>query len=53
MGPWTTLGSVHLGPAMDGQPELTGAWPPTAPVLKVAGQGVEDRETGSGNSMGR
>jgi hypothetical protein len=53
MGPWTTLGLVHLGPVVDRHPELTGAWPSAAPVLKVTGQGAEDKETGSGNSMGR
>jgi hypothetical protein len=37
---------------MDGWPELTGAWSPAALVLKGAGQGDEDGETGSENSMG-
>jgi hypothetical protein len=36
---------VDSGPAVDGGTELTGAWPPAAPVSKGAGQG---RERGSG-----
>jgi hypothetical protein len=48
---WTTRGSVHHGPSMDGQPEVTRAWPPAAPVLKGAKQGAEDGETGSGNPL--
>jgi hypothetical protein len=36
---------------MDGRPELAGAWPPAALVLKGASQGVEDREMGSRNPL--
>jgi hypothetical protein len=49
--PWTTAGSVHRGRSVDGRPELAGAWPPAAPVLKGANQGAEDGETGSGNPL--
>jgi hypothetical protein len=42
-------GPVYHGPPVDGRPELTGAWPPAALVLKGSSQGVEDRKTGSGN----
>jgi hypothetical protein len=51
MSLWTTSGSVHHGPSVDGQPELTETWPPTAPVLKGASQGAEDGEAGSGNPL--
>jgi hypothetical protein len=44
-------GPVYLGPSVDGRPELTGAWPPAALVLKGASQGAEDGETGSGNLL--
>jgi hypothetical protein len=37
---------------MDGWAEVTRAYPPAAPVLKGAGQGVEDGETGLGNTLG-
>jgi hypothetical protein len=43
---------VYHGPSVDGRPELTGAWPPAAPVPKGASQGAEDGETGSGNPLG-
>jgi hypothetical protein len=42
---------VHGGPPIDSGTELTGAWPPTAPMLKGAGQGAEDGEMGSGNLL--
>jgi hypothetical protein len=43
---------------VDGQPELTRAWPPTALMLKGASQGAEDGETryrrmGGGEASGR
>jgi hypothetical protein len=44
-------GPVYQGPSVDGRPELTGAWPPAAPVLKGASQGVEDGERGLGNTF--
>jgi hypothetical protein len=44
-------GPVYHGPSMDGRPELTGAWPPAAPVLKGTSKGAEDEETGSGNPL--
>jgi hypothetical protein len=44
-------GPVYLGPSVDGRPELAGAWPPAAPVLKGASLGAEDGETGSGNPL--
>jgi hypothetical protein len=43
------VGPVYQGPSVDGRPKLTGAWPPTAPVLKGASQGAEDGKTESGN----
>jgi hypothetical protein len=49
--PWTTPGSVHRGPSMDRRPVLTGAWLPTAPVLKGASHGAEDGETWSRNPL--
>jgi hypothetical protein len=42
---------VHGGPVVDGGIKLTEAWPLVAPVLKGAGQGAEDGETGSGNPL--
>jgi hypothetical protein len=48
---WTIPGSVHHGPSVDGRPELAGAWPPAAPVLKGASQGAKDGEMGSGNPL--
>jgi hypothetical protein len=44
-------GLVYHGPSMDEQPELTGAWPQAAPVLKGTRQGAEDGNTGSGNLL--
>jgi hypothetical protein len=38
---------------VDGRPELAGAWRPATPVLKGVSKGAEDREMGSGNSLGR
>jgi hypothetical protein len=35
---------------VDRRPELTEAWPPVALMLKGANQGVEDGETGPGES---
>jgi hypothetical protein len=48
---WTIPGSVHHGLSVDGRPELAGAWPPAALVLKGASQGAEDGEMGSGNPL--
>jgi hypothetical protein len=42
---------VYHGPSMDRRPELAGAWPPAAPVLKGASQGAEDWKTESGNLL--
>jgi hypothetical protein len=44
-------GPVYHGPSVDGRPELAGAWPPAAPMLKGINQGAEDGETGSGNLL--
>jgi hypothetical protein len=44
-------GPVSHGPSVDGRLELTGAWPPAAPVLTGASQGAEDGMTGSGNPL--
>jgi hypothetical protein len=49
--PWTTPGSVPRGPFVDGRPELAGAWPPAALVLKGASHGAEDGETSLGNPL--
>jgi hypothetical protein len=49
MRPWITRTLVHGGLDMVGQAELTGAWPPTASVLKGAGQGVGEGERDTGN----
>jgi hypothetical protein len=42
---------VHGGPAMGGDTELTGAWPPAAPESKGIGQGVGEGERNAGNPM--
>jgi hypothetical protein len=39
------------GPRWTGGTELTGAWPPAAPVCKDAGQGAGDGEWNVGNPM--
>jgi hypothetical protein len=44
-------GPVYHGPFVDGWPELTGAWPLAASVLKGASQGAEDGKTGLGNLL--
>jgi hypothetical protein len=41
--------SVHGGPAMDSDNELTGARPPAAPVCKGAGRGVGEGEGSAGD----
>jgi hypothetical protein len=48
---WTTPSLVHHGPSMDGRPELAGAWPSAALMLKGTSQGAEDGETESGNPL--
>jgi hypothetical protein len=45
---WTMSGR---GPWWTGGIELTGAWPPTAPVCKDAGQGAGEGEWNAGNPM--
>jgi hypothetical protein len=42
---------VHGGSAVDGGTELAGAWPPTAPVSKGAGQGAGEGEWNARNPM--
>jgi hypothetical protein len=48
MDPWTMSGR---GPRWTSGVELTGAWPPAAPVCKVAAQGVGEGEWNTGNPM--
>jgi hypothetical protein len=45
---WTIPGSVHHGPSVDGQPEITGAWHLAALVLKGAREGRRTGRRGRG-----
>jgi hypothetical protein len=49
--PKKTRGPPLARSTVDGRPELAGAWPTAAPVLKGTSQGAEDGETGSGNLL--
>jgi hypothetical protein len=40
---------VHGGPVVDGDTELTGAWPPAATMYKGTGQGAGEEEWNAGN----
>jgi hypothetical protein len=48
MDPWTMSGH---GPWWTGGTELTGPWPPAAPVCKDTGQGAGEGEWNAGNLM--